>query len=156
MRALPAYRWGIWDWSGHLGEQLNPKSRQTIETSHQFERASQKGQVQVGRPMDSIQGSQRWKFKSRVGNGDWAMLRDGSCRDASQSSCSLRQEPWWPGGVLGFFLPSTIWVPTSLIISKPFSCFAPECEETWFLKHRLQIPAPSSSSEAGEKDPSRN
>jgi hypothetical protein len=64
-RMLHSYMQRIWDWNGQHGKQWNPKIQVDIETIHQFERAIQKGRIQVGRQKDGIQGSQR--FMVRVG-----------------------------------------------------------------------------------------
>lgn len=44
---------------GHLGKQLDPKARPTIETDYHLEGAGRKGAVQVGRAGDGVQESPR-------------------------------------------------------------------------------------------------
>lgn len=110
---------------------------QTVETSHQFERANQKSRV-------------RWEDQ-------WTAPKEIRVEDVEGSkpgwswrlSCALRQQlqrclsaPHRShDDVVRFSLQSTVRISTSLLSFNPSSCLAPEGEKIQFLK---QVPNPSS------------
>ena len=118
-----------------------------------------KGQIREAESVGKTSGQHPGKPELKV----WKVRsQGGQCRPSCAWRRQLQRRLPAPhrsrDDVVGFSLPSTIHNPRLHLPAQFFrsSSLPPEGEEIPFLKHRRQIPAPSSPLEAGVKDPPRN
>ena len=121
---------------------MDPKSTQTVETSHQFERANQKSRVRW---------EDQWTAPKEIRVEDVEGSKPGwswrlSCALRRQLQRCLSAPHRSHDDVVRFSLPSTVRISTSLLSFNPSSCLAPEGEKIQFLK---QVPNQAPSSHLG-------